>query len=119
MHFFRSRLGTGDGVCKLLKNFTFGYVVLLGRFLSRLIFITSTLVCDVSLSKYFFGVFFCLNISDSLLIACSFTAPMVKNGAQGVGLDMANIKFRYTLISASWLDSPEILVYSVKIHLFL
>ena len=60
-----------------------------------------------------------MKISYSLLIDCSFTAPMVTNGAEGVGLDMANIKFRYTLISASWLDSPEILVYSVKIQLFL
>ena len=82
-------LAAGVGVGRFLGIFTLGDVFVSGG----LVFITSNLVCDVSLWGYFCGVVFCLNIFVNFLTDCSFSIPMVLNGAARYGLDMASIRY--------------------------
>ena len=72
---------------------------------------------SISLWGAFCGVLFCLNVSANFLIACSLSALMDANADVWDGLEMVSIRSSTTLVSASLLDIPAILLCSGGIKL--
>ena len=126
---FELLISVGSGFCSLLGSFTLGDSVVLGG----LLFLTSTLVCVVSLwvgsCVGFFIMSFptlgnypqnrsshsyviCLKIRTKFLAACNFISPMDENGSIGSGFTIASMKSSDVLVAASWLDTPGILLWS-------
>ena len=67
---------------------------------------------SVSLWGSFYGVVFCLKISDNLLIACILASSMYENGAFRSGLEVASIIYSATLVADSLLNISGILLCS-------
>ena len=56
----------------------------------------------------------CLNISDKLLIACNFLAPMDENGTVGDRFAISSIKYSSVLVATYWLGIPGTFLCSGK-----
>ena len=94
---FEFCLDVGAGICRFQRSVTLGDAV----FLSGMLFLISTLICDVSLWGAPCGVVFCLEISSNLLMACNFLTPMDTDGAVGAGSEIASIKASAAFVAAS------------------
>ena len=106
---FEFFLSVGAGVFRSLGSFTLVDVVVLGGLLC----LTSTLFFWDSLWEDFCRVFF-LEVSANSLMDYNLLSPMDVNAYVGAGFVIVSIKYSEALGSASWLDTPGILLCSGK-----
>ena len=94
---FEFCVAMGAGVCRLIGSLTLGDELVLGGLLC----LTSTIFCAVYLLGDYYGVVFCLKISDNFLMDCNFLATIDANKDVGAGFAIASIKYTAALVSAS------------------